>query len=88
MHRTENASPRAASYLETLGLYAFSPRVTALDTVGASDADSVEVRYIDPAKLPVVKARRSEGKNKKTDALLDHSSGKLPMRIKVPSNSI
>ena len=65
MHCTENASPRAASYLETLGLYAFSPRATALDTVGASDADSVEVRYVDPAKFPVVKAQRSEGKNKK-----------------------
>jgi hypothetical protein len=65
MHRAENASPRAASYLETLGLYAFSPRATALDTVGASAADSVDVQYIDPAKFPVVNAPRPEGKNKK-----------------------
>jgi len=88
MHRTLNASPRAASYLEMLGLYAFSPRATALGTIGASAADSVEVQYIDPAKLPVVKAQRSEGKNKKEDALLGHPSGKLPMRITVPSISI
>jgi hypothetical protein len=64
-HLAENESPRAASYLETLGLYAFSPRATALDTLGASVADSVEVQYIDPAKSPVVKAPRPEGKNKK-----------------------